>query len=196
MPDHPRQRNADIAALLAASARRDQSAFKQLYDATSGKLFAVALAILRRREAAEDVLQEAYIRIWNHAGRYDPTRASPMAWMATIVRNLAIDVRRNRRQPSSHDEDELLNLPDLSPNALDLIELSDDCQRTLAALNALDPMKRRLVIAAYVNGESRDELARRLGAPVGTVKSWLRRALIELRANMAGREGARRRIAA
>jgi RNA polymerase sigma-70 factor (ECF subfamily) len=170
-----------LARLLAATAQQDQAAFRMLYHATSAKLFGVVLAICGRRDLAEDVLQEAYVRIWFNAARYDPCCASPITWMVTIARNLAIDARRRSREPASGSEPELLALPDLEGSGNGE---SNDEQRALAALNALDPMKRGLVIAAYVNGESREQLARRLGAPIGTVKSWLRRALLEMRANI------------
>jgi len=101
--------------------------------------------------------------------------------MVTIARNVAIDAKRRSREPAS--DMELLALPDLAPENSENSEPNDE-QRTLAVLNALDPMKRGLVIAAYVNGESREQPARRLGAPIGTVKSWPRRALLEMRSNI------------
>jgi RNA polymerase sigma-70 factor (ECF subfamily) len=174
-----------LAALIAAAARSDQAAFAELYSLTKAKLFGIALAITRRRELAEDVLQEAYIRVWRHAGSYDPARAAPITWMATIVHNLAIDVLRSQRtQPTGGDE-ELAALPAESVDVLDEMQMCGDRQRAYAALKSLDPMKRRLIVAAYVHGESRAELARRFGVPVGTIKSWLRRATLEVRASLA-----------
>jgi RNA polymerase sigma-70 factor (ECF subfamily) len=185
-----------LAVLLAATAERDQAAFKMLYDATSAKLFGIALKILRRRDLADDVLQEVYVRIWHHAGRYDPDRAWPITWMVTIVRNLAIDMARNSREHLMEDETELLAMPASGRSAQDEIEISQEQQQLLAALNALDPMKCRLVIAAYLNGESRKQLACRFGAPVPTVKSWLRRAIVDLRSAFDAKETGRRQIAA
>ena len=89
----------DLAALLAAAAGGDKSAFEQLYDATSAKLFGIVLRILHDRAVAEDILQEAYVRIWENASRFDAGKASPITWMATIARNRAIDEAR-RRMPS------------------------------------------------------------------------------------------------
>ena len=84
-----------LASLIAATARHDQAAFAELYDATRRKLFGIALTVLHRRDLAEDAVQEAYLRIWRHAARFDPERGTAITWMATIVRNLAIDVKRS-----------------------------------------------------------------------------------------------------
>jgi RNA polymerase sigma-70 factor, ECF subfamily len=180
-----------LATLIAATARRDQAAFAELYNLTKAKLFGIALALTRRRELAEDVLQEAYMRVWRHAASYDAARAAPITWMATIVHNLAIDVLRSQRTQPTGGDDELAALPAESVDVLGEIQLSGDRQRAYAALKSLDPVKRRLIVAAYVRGESRAELARRFGVPVGTIKSWLRRATLEVRASVAAEAGRR-----
>jgi RNA polymerase sigma-70 factor, ECF subfamily len=187
-----------LVDLLTATAREDHAAFAALYQATKAKLFGVALALLRRRETAEDVLQEAYVRIWRHAARFDPARASPITWMATIVRNLAIDVLRSPSAQPTEDESELLTLPAPIASALQTLERSEEQRRVLALLDALDPVKRRLVVAAYLHGESRQQLARRFGVPVNTVKTWLRRAILDMQAKRdeIGEEGlVRERVA-
>jgi RNA polymerase sigma-70 factor, ECF subfamily len=167
--------------LLAATAAKDQAAFAELYALTRRKLFGVALMVLRRRDLAEDVTQEAFIRIWRSAASFDPARGAPMTWMATIVRNLAIDVKRSPAAEPT-DDAELTVIPFNGRSALEELEVSDDRRRLREALNRLDPMKRKLVIAAYLNGESREELAERFGAPVNTIKTWLRRAVLDIRA--------------
>ena len=174
-----------LATLLEAAARQDQAAFAALYSHTRAKLFGIALTLVRRRDVAEDVLQDAYVRIWRHAASYDATRAAPITWMATIVHNLAIDVLRSQRIQATCGDDELATLPAESVDVLGEMQMSGDRRRAFAALQALDPLKRRLIVAAYVHGESRAELARRFGVPVGTIKSWLRRATLEVRANVA-----------
>jgi RNA polymerase sigma-70 factor (ECF subfamily) len=183
----------DLIGLIGAAARRDQSAFARLYAATSGKLYGVALRVLRRRDLAEDVVQEAYLRIWRHADRYDPARGSPVTWMASIVRHLAIDMARSPGAQIPASEADLLALPADTPHPLDEMTLSEKRHRAFAVMRDLDPVKRRLVIAAYLHGESREQLARRFGAPVNTIKTWLRRAVIELRAALE--EDETRRVA-
>ena len=167
--------------LIAATATQDQAAFAQLYDLTRRKLYGVALTVLRRRDLAEDVLQEAYIRVWRNAARFDPARGSAMTWMATIVRNLAIDVKRSPATAAT-DDAALMVIPFNGRSALDQVEASDDERRLRDALQSLDPMRRKLVIAAYIQGQSREQLSQRFGAPVNTIKTWLRRAVLDMRA--------------
>ncbi len=171
-----------LAQLIAATGRGDRKAFAALYAATSAKLYGTALAVLRRRDLAEDVVQEAYVRIWHNAASYDPARGSPITWMATIVRHLAIDAVRSRDARPMGEESELLAIPADVPDPLEEMAALQRRRRALALLKELDPLKRRLVIAAYLHGESREQLAERFGAPVNTIKTWLRRAILEMRA--------------
>jgi RNA polymerase sigma-70 factor, ECF subfamily len=183
-----------LTELLTATAGGDRAAFEKLYAATSAKLYGTALRILKRRDLADDVVQEAYVRIWRHAERFDPARGAPITWMATIVRHLAIDLaRRNRDAQMGGGEDELLALPSDGPDPFEELAMVERHQRVRAVLARLDPMKRRLIIAAYLHGESREELAQRFGAPVNTIKTWLRRAVLEMRAAID--EETRQRVA-
>jgi len=184
-----------LQRLVAATAREDQAAFAELYDTTKRKLFGVALTVLRRRDLAEDVLQEAYIRIWRNASRFDPARGMPMTWMATIVRNLAIDVKRSPAAAAT-DDTALMMIPFNGRSALDEVEASEDARRLRHAIQTLDPMKRKLVVLAYIQGQSREQLAERFGAPVNTIKTWLRRAVLDMRATLeAETEAEERRTA-
>lgn len=175
-----------LRQLMAASSRGEQTAFAELYALTRSKLFGIALTILRRSDLAEEVLQEAYIRIWQKSGRYDPALGSPITWMVTIVRNLAID---NLRRPivlaRAGDESMLLALPAEQESALEAMQASEERGHAFAALQALNPVQRTLIVAAYVRGESREQLALRFGKPVNTIKTWLRRALLEARISMS-----------
>ena len=179
-----------LALLLAATATKDETAFAELYDATKRKLFGVALTVLQRRDLAEDVMQEAFVRVWRNAASFDPERGTAMTWMATIVRRLAIDVKRAPAAQTSDDVD-LIVIPFNGRSALDEIEASDDRRRLRAALKSLDPMRRRLIIAAYLEGQSREELSARFGAPVNTIKTWLRRAVLDIRATIETEDGTR-----
>jgi RNA polymerase sigma-70 factor (ECF subfamily) len=180
---------AALIELLTATAHGDRAAFSKLYAATSAKLYGTALRILRRRDLADDVVQEAYVRVWNHAARFDPERGSPITWMATIVRHLAIDLARRNRVAQSGSEAELLAIPSHQPDPFDELAMTERHQRVRQALGKLDPIKRRLIIAAYLHGESREQLAERFGAPVNTIKTWLRRAILEMRAAIADDTG-------
>ena len=181
-----------LVQLIEATAAHDEAAFAELYDATKRKLFGIALTVLHRRDLAEDVVQEAFLRVWRHAARFDPARGTAITWMATIVRNLAIDVKRSPAADAT-DDSALTVIPFNGRSALDEIEANDNQRRLHEILKTLDPAKRSLIVAAYINGESREQLAERFGAPVNTIKTWLRRAVLDIRAGLeAESEGARR----
>ncbi len=145
------------------------------------KLFGVVLRILRREDLAEEVLQEIYVSIWENAAKFDANRASPISWMATIARNRAIDTIR-RRQPDIVEDDHLMNnVIDETAKPAQLLEMSDDLRRLEHCLDGLDEVRSEMVRLAYLEGYSRQELAARFDQPVGTIKTWLRRSLMQLR---------------
>lgn len=157
--------------LLARIANGDRQAFRGLYTQTSARLFAVCLRILRNREEAEEVLQEAYVKIWERSYQYDPARGAMLPWLATIVRNCAIDrLRQPGRDMVPLDDDTAADI-DSTVAALDSVT-DADLKRCLANLRA---DYRRALVLAYVSGLTHDELAAALKRPVGTIKSWIRR---------------------
>ncbi len=167
--------------LLRDVAGGDEAAFAALYQATSPKLLAVALRILRTRELAEEVLQEAYFKVWERAGDYDPAIAAPMTWLAAIVRNRALDeVRRRGNRPATGESD-LENLPGDDEHPLVALELAEDVARLMHCLEGLEADKRQMVRLAYLDGMSRAALAERFDRPEGTIKTWLHRSLAQLK---------------
>jgi RNA polymerase sigma-70 factor (ECF subfamily) len=172
---------ADLIALLAAVGQGNRAAFEQLYAATRAKLYGVALRILKRRDLADEVIQETYLKIWASAGSFDPAKASPITWMVTIARNRAIDLVRKRSEASLEDETEAMDVAADIPNPLAARELSEDLSRLMACIGALDADRQKMVLLAYYNGLSREQLAAKFGKPVNTIKTWLRRSLIEIR---------------
>lgn len=173
-----------LEQLLQRIARGDRAAFSALYAQTSAKLFGIALRITRSREAAEDVLQESFVAVWDRTSDYDPARGSAIGWMITIVRHCAIDqLRRRAARPEGRGapEEALANLA--APGGADSRAELRSLQR---CLDELDAEPRRAVLLAYCYGLTREELARRLAVPVGTVKSWLRRSLERLQKCLDG----------
>ena len=160
-----------LLQLLAEVARGNKSAFARLYGLTHAKLLGVGLRILRDRALAEDVLQESYLKVWRHAASYDPAIAPPMTWMSTIVRHGASD-------------DAMAALPSNDPDPVEEMHLARLRPKALAAFARLPEDKRRLIMLAYLRDRSRHDLSIRLGVPANTVKTHLRRALLELRATM------------
>jgi RNA polymerase sigma-70 factor, ECF subfamily len=173
----------EIERLIARVALGDRRAFDALYAATSAKLFGVTLRILDNRAEAEDTLQEVYVRIWHNAGRYQVNGLSPMTWLITVARNLAIDRLRARR--ASQPIDEAAELADLTPGPEALAIAASERGRIAHCLGELDPDRAEAVRRAYVEGESYNELAARFGLPLNTVRTWLRRSLLKLREHLS-----------
>jgi len=174
--------NPDLVKLLSACALGDRDAFQQLYLATSPKLFAVALRILRSEAQAEECLQDAYVKIWQRAGDYRPHLASPVTWLVTIVRNGALDsLRRNRRQVELADPAHLEFLMDEHTSTPGPEGEESDAALLRDCLKRLREDQRRCIEIAYFEGLSHSEVAERTQTPMGTVKTWIRRGLDELR---------------
>ncbi|HVX78299.1 MAG TPA: sigma-70 family RNA polymerase sigma factor [Bradyrhizobium sp.] len=172
---------AELVDLIAAVATRNEAAFDHLYAATHAKLFGVVLRILRRQDLAEQVIEEAYVRIWNEAARFDSTVASPITWMASIAHNLAIDAARKRSQSSIEEEPAAIEPAAESPDPLARREMTGELKRLLECIGRLEADRQKLVLLAYYNGWSRDQLAAKFETPVDTVKTWLRESLMEIR---------------
>jgi RNA polymerase sigma-70 factor (ECF subfamily) len=172
---------AEITDLLVRVAARDRDAFAAVYRATSAKLWGVVVRVVPRRDLAEDVLQDVYVRIWERAGSFDPAKASPITWMASIARNRAIDEVRRRRLVSLEETPEALEVPEDGPDPLQSAQQSEELRRLKACLEGLEPERREMVLLAYYTGLSRDELAQRYAHPVNTIKTWLHRSLTKLR---------------
>jgi RNA polymerase sigma factor (sigma-70 family) len=185
------ERSRELAQLLAQSGLGDRRAFEQLYERTSGHLFAVVLRIQRDRATAEDLLQEVYVSVWKAAAGFDAARAQPLTWLTHIARNKAIDsLRRAQAQPrlesSTRDEDDdrpdaAEALADAGPGPLDLLGQAADRRQLGACMERLSPPQRQSVALAFFDGLSHAEVAEHLREPLGTVKSWVRRALATLK---------------
>jgi RNA polymerase sigma-70 factor (ECF subfamily) len=162
-------------------ARRDRAAFRALYDATRAKLYGVILGILGDRSTADDVLQEIYVRIWNRAADFDPGKASPITWMATIARNRALDEVRRPRPTIDLPNEALDRVADDDPHPLERRQRSEEWRRLMACLAALADERRAMVLLAYYRGWTREALAKRFDRPVPTIKTLLHRSLAQLR---------------
>jgi RNA polymerase sigma-70 factor, ECF subfamily len=176
IPDDP------LPVLLVACARRDRAAFGRLYQATSAKLYGVAVRILRREDWAEEVLQECYVSIWTHAPEYRAALAAPMTWMTSIVRNRCLDwLRRPRAEVSDEDGALVESAESDNPGPLAELERAKDAQALARCLKGLEGKQRQAIALAFYDGLSHSELASHLGEPLGTVKTWVRRGLLSLK---------------
>lgn len=178
------QGSQDLPSLLARVALRDRAAFEALYRATSSHLLGIAFRVLGQRERAEEVLQEAFMNIWNAAGSYSAAMATPMTWMINIVRNRAIDAARSSRIEKASTvelDDEFDTAADTSWEPQHLLQDSLTKLRIDGCMGSLTPTQRQALALAYYRGMVHTEIAQALNAPLGTAKAWIRRGLDKLK---------------
>ncbi len=170
----------EIADLIARCAMRDRSAFRQLYERTSAKLFGVTLRILKDRGEAEEAIQEVYVKIWQRADRYVAGNTSPISWLVAVARNHCLDMLRARR-PMSDDLDVALEIPDSGPTPERATQDNQERGQIDRCLSTLEPDRAEAVRGAYLDGYSYEELASRYAVPINTMRTWLRRSLLKLK---------------
>jgi RNA polymerase sigma-70 factor, ECF subfamily len=161
-----------LALLLQKVAAGDMAAFRQLYDETGGSVLAIASRILRDNLTAEDAAQEAFVRIWRNASKFDPARGSALGWMSIIARNAALDLVPRRAPAEMLDAADTIELADVAVDPPDA--------KLGRCLGHLPPDQARAIVTMYTYGLSHSELAERLDQPLGTVKSWVRRGMTKL----------------
>lgn len=173
--------DAPLDLLLAAVARGEHAALRAIYDREGTRLFGIAMAILRDRPAASDAVQDGFLRLWERAQQYDPARGEARAWMSTIVRHAALDTARTRgrEQPTG---DPTLGDEAIEPDTLDRLSADEEGVRLRDCMRQLDEKNRRVITLAFVDGLSHAQVAERLELPLGSVKTWIRRGLVSLKA--------------
>ena len=180
-------RSAQLAALLARVALGDQRAFAELYRQAGAHLYGVALRIVRNAPLAEEILQEAFVSVWHHAGTYDTAKSQPITWLASIVRNRCLDQLRKREidtvtLASGPDDDApAWDIPSDGPTPVELLLAGADARAVRDCVDSLDAGPKQAIALAFFQGLSHGELAAHLREPLGTVKSWVRRGLERLR---------------
>lgn len=175
----------ELIATMHRVASGDRAAFSELYQATCAKLYGVILRVLNDRSAADEVLQEVYVKIWQRAGEFDASRASPITWMATIARNRAIDEVRRTKPQIRADLDAAENIVADVMDPLAGRERSDRLRALLDCLGTLPEERRDILLLAYCRGLSREALSQRFNKPVPTIKTWLFRGLAQLKTCLA-----------
>jgi RNA polymerase sigma-70 factor, ECF subfamily len=188
MADLPKnqERNERLAALLAKVALGDQAAFADLYRQSSSHLYGAAVRILREGSAAEEVLQEAFVSVWHHAGSYEAAKSQPLTWLSAIVRNRCLDQLRRREldtvtMTTIDDDGKEFELPSGDPTPIEMLLAGAEAQSVRDCVDALDAGQKQAIALAFYQGLSHAELADHLRQPLGTVKSWVRRGLERLK---------------
>jgi RNA polymerase sigma-70 factor, ECF subfamily len=183
-----------LQELLARTARGDHAAFAEVYERTHAHLFGVALRMLGREHAAEDALQEAFVSVWKAAALYrsriEGQEIQPMTWLIAIVRNKALDalrtrVRRKESELPEPDDEGNGEPPGAAGSALELLQQATDALRIQGCMDTLDGSHRQSLALAYYQGLSHSEVAQQMGAPLGSVKAWIRRGLEKLKSCLA-----------
>ena len=187
-PASPEAREALRAAMVRLG-EGDRSALEEIYSATRVKLFGICLRILGDQKEAEDALQDVYVNLWQRADRYDPDRASPISWLATFARNRAIDrLRTGKVRGGAVPVDEAAPLPDEAPLADDMLIDAERSAQIHVCLGKLDDNVQGHIRSAFFEGKTYAQLADEADVPLGTMKSWIRRALMKLRACLEASE--------
>ena len=173
----------DYDELLARCAKRDAVAFQILYEQTSPRMYALCLSMLKHEGLAEDVLQEAYVKIWDNAHRFLPSKGKARTWMTTVVRNKTLDKLRSLKARPIETEVgyEGLEFASQYLEPEQFSSLSEETSQLMHCLNQLKPEQKECILLSYYYGHTHEEMARQLKRPLGTVKAWIRRGLEKLR---------------
>jgi RNA polymerase sigma-70 factor (ECF subfamily) len=166
----------DMLLLVAAG---DKRAFRALYAKAGPKLYAICLRMMRTKDQADDVFQEAFVKVWERSWQFDPAKGEGLAWLATVTRHCALD--RMRRLPKNH-----VGIDDSVTHEIDsgTASFQPDVMEARGLHLCLDGLReehRHAVVLAYVHGLTHEELAERMGKPLGTIKSWVKRGLEQLK---------------
>lgn len=172
----------EVSRLLLRTAKNDRQSFSDLYRQTSPRLLAVCVRMLREPREAEEVLQEVYVTVWQRAGAFDPARSSGLTWLIALTRNKAIDRLRQRPDATVNDGFALESLADEKPTPATSAEAGQEYERLRKCLDELESHQRLSIQEAFFSGMTYSALATRTNVPLGTLKSWIRRGLLQLRA--------------
>lgn len=177
---HPMAEPMTTDELMRRIARGDKRALADLFAAEAGRLIAIALRIVRRRDLAEEVVQESFVAAWHRASQFDPSRGSARGWLTTIVRHRALNLLRDGARLEFHDASELVAMGDRNRDAMDAFDALADRDALRLCLGQLDEPKRRAILLCYVTGLNHGEAAATMNVPLGTVKAWIRRGVASL----------------
>ncbi len=171
---------AELIWLLAAVAKKDEAAFERLYVATRGKLFGIVLRIVQRQDVAASLIEDAYVTIWQEAERFEPAENSPLIWMATIARAHALKLVRSQTIEPIETEEPPVETPDPAARR----DMSEDLRRVLAAVGELDAESQKLVLSAFYNGWSREQLSESFGIGLTETKVRLHQSILQLQTTL------------
>jgi len=174
----PRER---LVSALQRAAAGDAASLRVVYQLTSAKLFGICLRICGDRQAAEDILQDVYVKVWRRAGSFDAARASPISWLAMIAHNAAIDWHRTQHRHATVDDQGVRGIADEAPRADAIAEQEQERRRLFACLDGLENNQSNAIRRAFLDGLTYQQISDVTGTPLGTIKSWVRRGMQKLK---------------
>jgi len=180
-PLEPEPDGAELEALLRRCAAGDRSALESLYTRVAPLLLAVLIRMLKRRDVAEDALQDVFVNVWQRARQFDPMRGRALAWLVSMARYRAIDLQRAQRPAVPLSDVSALEPQLQSEGPAESTDLRGVGSALLRCLEQIAAPQRRCLLLAYQEGLTHSEIARAVNEPLGTVKSWVRRSLGALR---------------
>jgi RNA polymerase sigma factor (sigma-70 family) len=175
----------DLADALRRCADGERAALRAIYDAEAPRMLGVAMRLLRRRALSEEAVHDAFMQVWQRAATFDPARGEARTWLYTILRHRALNILRTETRTELVDDFEPMGLASEDEDAESLVLRLSDAGALKRCLEGLEPVRREAILLAYVQGLTHGELAGRLNVPLGTMKSWIRRSLLQLRECMA-----------
>ena len=176
-----RSAELDLGDALARCAAGEQGALRAIYDAEAPRMLGIALRLLRRRALAEEAVHDAFVQVWQRAGSFDPARGEARSWLYAVLRHRALNILRGEARTDLVEDFEPMGLRSEEDDPEHIVSRLSDAGALKRCLEGLDPTRRNAIVLAYVHGLSHGELAGRLGMPLGTVKSWIRRSLLSLK---------------
>ena len=179
-PARDQPAEAQVSAAIVRCAAGDRAALRLIYDLEAARMAGVAMRILRRKDLAEEAVHDAFMRLWRSARSFDPARGAGRAWLYAIVRNRALTILRDESRFESGDAVDDAGSTRGGPQPEEAVARLPEASALRRCLQQLDASRRAAVVLAYVHGFSHGELAGRLGVPLGTAKSWVRRGLLSL----------------
>ncbi len=177
--------DGEVTGIIRACAAGDRAALRRLFEAEAPRMIGVAERMLRRRALAEEAMQDAFVQVWRKAAAFDPALGSGRSWLYAILRNRCLNILRDESRTDLMGEDQRHEEASEEDDPETVVLKLGEASRLRACLDKLEPLRRQAIVLAYTRGLSHGELAGRLGLPLGTVKSWIRRAMLSLKECMA-----------
>lgn len=179
--DDTRLSGFDLADALRRCGEGDRRALRAIYDAEAPRMLGVATRLLRRRALAEEAVHDAFMQVWRRASSFDPARGQARTWLYAVLRNRALNILRGEARTDLVEDFETIGLASEDESPESVVARLSEAGALRRCLETLEPIRRRAILLAYMHGLTHGELAGRLGVPLGTLKSWIRRSLLTLR---------------